>query len=466
MTTRYSIRITEDDLEKTHMLLMADTPKESAVFLLAGKRSGDKQEEIIVRRLVEIPKSEYRLQENYHLEISTRAVNGLVALCEKSGLGVILCHSHPTASTYSPSDDFGEKRIAEILWQFLPDVPVGSLLMTPEGIQGRVWSPNGITAPISSIIVVGRCLKKISLNKEILDLDANTDEIYNRQILAFGLEGQKKIACTKVGIVGLGGTGSPTAEQLVRLGVKDLVIIDKDDFDPSNLTRLYGSVYADAYPKRYIHAYLEKKKKAKVDLVSNRLKRINPKVRIKKIKDNVVMHPVCKLLLDRDVIFCCTDDHWGRSVVNQIAYQYLIPVINMGVRIDSDNGSIRGAAGSMHILRPGKPCLWCYEFLRAERIRAESLPRREHESLLREGYVEGLSAHAPSVVPLTTTISGLAVTHFLQLVTDFMGPTGDVSCLQYDIMTPQVRRGTTDIGGGCICQKVKGYGDMKALPLI
>jgi hypothetical protein len=250
----------------------------------------------------------------------------------------------------------------------------------------------------------------------------------------------------------------------VRMGVKDFVLIDKDDFDPSNLTRVYGSIYKDAYSKWHKIFHLQKSKK--VDLIYKHLKRISPAVRILKIKDNVVLKNASNALLDCDVIFCCTDDHWGRSIVNQIAYQYLIPVINMGVRIDSEMGKIRGATGTIHILQPGRPCLWCYEFLRAERIRVESLPMQERESLLREGYVEDISGSAPSVVSLTTAISGLAVTVFLQLLTDFMGEAGNLSCIQYNIMTQEVRRGKTNIRQKCICQAVKGYGDLKSLPIL
>lgn len=467
MTLKYGVRITEEDFEKTRSILMADIPKESAAFLLAGIKNGDQCTELLARRLIEIPKSEYRFQEDYRLEISPRAINGLIALCEKNNLGVILCHSHPAGLRYSASDDFGEKRIAQTIWQFLPNVPMGSILISPDGIKGRIWKSDATTKPISKITVLGRHLRSISLNKnslEFFDLQNSiNNEIFDRQILAFGIEGQNIISKAKVGIVGLGGTGSPTAEQLVRMGVKDFVLIDKDDFDPSNLTRIYGSVYKDAYSKRHKVFHLRKKK---IDLINKHLKRINPALRIKKIKENVAVENTCKALLDCDVIFCCTDDHWGRSIVNQIAYQYLIPVINMGVRIDSDKGKIRGATGAIHVLRSGKPCLWCYEFLRAERIRTESLPPHERDALLREGYVENINDSAPSVVSLTTTISGLAVTVFLQIMTDFMGTAGDLSCIQYDILRGEVRRGTRGESLKCICQIVKGYGDLKLLPLI
>ncbi|MCL5962724.1 MAG: ThiF family adenylyltransferase [Chloroflexi bacterium] len=465
MNEEYSIRITEEDFERARSLVMADLPKEGAAFLLAGRRRGNDGEALIVRRVVEIPRSEYRVQEDYHLEISTRAINGLVALCEKNRLGAILCHSHPTISPYSSSDDFGEKRIAETLWQFLPDVPGGSLLISPEGIQGRRWQQNGTNTPVSSLTTVGRCLTVTGLNGGSPNISFEGIDMYSRQIQAFGMGGQRRIASTKVGVVGLGGTGSATAEQLIRLGVKNLVLIDKDVFEPSNLNRVYGSVYADAYPRHHWWLPWRKRKIPKVELAFNHLKRINPDAMINTIQDSVVRNSACSALLDRDVIFCCTDDNWGRSVINQVAYQFLIPVINMGMRIDSKDEKIAGAAGSVHVLRPGKPCLWCYEFLRADRIRAESLPSTERDSLLREGYVENVDTPAPSVVPLTTTVAGLAVTQFLQLVTDFMGPGGDVSCLQYFMMEGIVRRGTRGTNTGCICQAVKGYGDLKALPV-
>ena len=87
-----SIRMAEQDFEKTQDLLFADLPRETATFLLAGARSTTDAHELLVRRVIEIPRSEYRLKESYHLDISPRAINGLMSLCEANDLGVILCH--------------------------------------------------------------------------------------------------------------------------------------------------------------------------------------------------------------------------------------------------------------------------------------------------------------------------------------------------------------------------------------
>jgi len=465
MKKEFTIKISEQDYARCRAAVLRDLPKESAVFLLAGRKVLGSSTELIVRRIVEIPRSEYRIQNNLHLDISPRAINGLISLCEQNNLGVVLCHSHPTDSPYSSSDDHGEKRIAASIWKNIPNAPVGSLLISPGKVRARIWSPSVGHRSVSSVTIIGR-----HINTLLLDADHrhtnNHSDIYDRQILAFGSAGQKIISGTKVAIVGLGGTGSPVAEQLVRLGVKNFVLIDPDVLDPSNITRVYGSLYADAY-RRLLQAYRPRKKKIpKVDLIARHLKSINPAVQIQTFQASVVKADVVASILDRAVIFCCTDEHWGRSVINQVSYQYLIPVIDMGVRIDAKNSKIRGAAGSVHILRPDKPCLWCYEFLNAERIMLEGLPSQERKSRLREGYAQDIDSAAPSVVSLTSTVASHAVTAFLQLMTDFMGPAGDIARLNYNIMEGTVSRGISDIKANCICNKVRGFGDLKSLPAL
>jgi hypothetical protein len=89
------------------------------------------------------------------------------------------------------------------------------------------------------------------------------------------------------------------------------------------------------------------------------------------------------------------------------------------------------------------------------------MPTSDRARLAAEGYVIGLDDPAPSVVSVTTTVSGLAVTMFLQLMTDFMGKTGEVFRLNYDVMESVVRRGRTSSLERCRCRKVRGYGDLR-----
>jgi hypothetical protein len=401
------------------------------------------------------------VQNEYHLEISSQAINGLAGLCEVNKLGTVICHSHPEGLQYSPSDDFGEARLAHTLRLSIPSkAPIASLLFTPDQVTGRIWL-EGLSKPVKFdvIVVIGHYVQRIPVGKST-GIASISQQLYDRQVKAFGEEGQRAISLARIGIIGVGGTGSAVAEQLVRLGVSDFLLVDPDRFSPSNLTRVYGSQFGSVRKAAFFPpAY-------KVTMVAKSLKRINSHATVHALHQSVVLTDAANALVDRDILFLCTDEHWGRSVVNQIAYQYLIPAINVGVRITSDNGIISHAAGSVDFLRPDEPCLWCKQSLRADRIAAESLPPAERKLRLQEGYVENLDLKAPSVISFTTAVASSAVGLFLQYLTNYMGDAGKVSRINHDFLTGDARRGTTRIDENCICRKARGYGDLTLLPTL
>lgn len=463
----FRLKISENDFKQLQDLVFSDMPKEAGAFALAGSAAHRSGTDILVRRPVAIQKHLFSFQHEYRLEVSSQAINGLVSLCERNRLGAVLCHSHPQDIPYSPSDDHGERRIFDVLRRFIPaDAPTASLLFYPGGVSGRVWLPN-TDAPValSEIVVIGRHARHIRFEDSGFrsSSESQQHEFFDREIRAFGEEGVARIQAARIAIVGVGGTGSSTAEQLVRLGARDLILIDPDHLGPSNLTRVYGSF--DRSLRRPWWCFRRSLGPKKVDVLDRHLRAIRPETQIRAIPMNAVLQDAAASLLDRDVIFLCTDDHWGRSVVNQIAYQYLVPTINVGMSIRAKDAKITDAVGVVDVLRPDLPCLWCRQFLRAERIAAESMPRKERDAREREGYVEGLET-APSVISVTTTISGMAVTQFLQLLTDFMGPAGEITRLNYNIMDGTVRRGASTILNGCICTKVRAFGDLKRLPTL
>src|SRR5438128_2164586 len=125
----FRVKITEDDLSQLRALVFANVPNEAAAFALAGVTHLGHQSDILVRRPIPLDPTQYRVQNEFHLEIAPKAVNGLIALCEANGLGAILCHSHPGGGDYSPSDDFGEHRILKSLRECVPgETPTASLL--------------------------------------------------------------------------------------------------------------------------------------------------------------------------------------------------------------------------------------------------------------------------------------------------------------------------------------------------
>lgn len=456
----HRIRIAESDFMALRETLLRDAPQESAAFLLAGVSKRNGADTLLARRLVTIPREFYRIKGELHLDISPEAINGLVALCEANGLGAIFCHSHPGAGTnlnYSPSDDHGERRLAAAIRQAVPHAPVGSLLLSESAMTGRIWTPRGPVG-LDSLTSIGRALQPIPLITRTSGPLGHVSELFGRQVLAFGEAGQAALAQTKVAIVGVGGTGSALAEILVRMGVEDLVLIDDDVFSPSNVTRVFGSFAHHASPRWFHRANW--RRPMKVQVVARHLRAIRRGIRINSVTGNVLAPENAALLLDRDVIFSCTDEHWGRSLLNQISYQYLIPCVNLGLRIDAKEGKLIGGTGVVHILRPGRPCLWCYDYLKSEKIRAESLHPEEHRRLAEEKYVVGLGSAAPAVASLTATVAGLAANQLLELVTDFMGPSGAIDCLRLDALEGDVRRGTAMQLARCACKQALAFGDL------
>lgn len=352
---RYRLKISQADFDALQQAVLADMPRESGAFALAGISTTEEWVDILVRRPVLVPPELFTVQREYRLEVATQATNGLVALCESNKLGAVICHSHPGDIPYSSSDDHGEERIARALQHAIPSgTPMGSLLFYPGGVRGRIWLPQATRPiPLSEICIIGRVIRRIRLGQTSKPLPIDVD-VFDRQIRAFGKEGQEVIQAAKVGIIGAGGTGSPTAEQLTRLGVRDVVLIDPDQFSASNVSRVYGTFARDV---RKAKTLAKETAPRKVDLVAQHLKRINPKVRVRAISASVVQDSAARQLLDRDVTFLCTDNHWSRAIVNQIAYQYFIPTINLGARIDADQSAIRGAVGVVDVLRPDLPCL-------------------------------------------------------------------------------------------------------------
>jgi hypothetical protein len=92
--------------------------------------------------------------------------------------------------------------------------------------------------------------------------------------------------------------------------------------------------------------------------------------RIIEIRASVTDEKPAQALLSCDVIFGCTDTQWSRTVLNTLAYQHYLPVLDLGVELQ-----LSGAMGGrVAWLSPGSACLWCLNILDAERVRIEQLP--------------------------------------------------------------------------------------------
>jgi molybdopterin-synthase adenylyltransferase len=259
--------------------------------------------------------------------------------------------------------------------------------------------------------------------------------------------------------VGVGGLGSPVAEQLVRMGVEEITIIDNDLLDTaSNVRRVVGSTAAD------LRATVPP---PKVDVVGRHLDQLGLGVRVRRLRGDVRREDVFRELLDTDVVLSGTDTHGSRAVVNDLASAYFLPVIDCGVRAGPKaDGRLAALTTEIRVLTPVTPCLWCREAISSDVIRAENLPPEQRDQLAAEGYlVDGFGEPAPSVVALTFTAAGLMTSALIAL----LSKEGEVAPAGYivDGLLGYVQESRpTEPRDGCLCRSRLGMGDALPPPLL
>ena len=148
------------------------------------------------------------------------------------------------------------------------------------------------------------------------NLNKNQIERYSRQIILknIGASGQKKIIQSKVLIIGMGGLGCPVAEFLTRTGVGVLGVIDYDNVDLSNIHR--QSLFD-----------MDDLKKPKVDVAKKKLKKINPKTKIKSHKLRLSQKNFNNVVNEYDYIVDATDNFKTKYLINdfcKISNKFLV----------------------------------------------------------------------------------------------------------------------------------------------
>lgn len=149
------------------------------------------------------------------------------------GWSVICCHGHPGPSG---CPETGEVARAAYTAYRARRVPHLSLVIDAAGVRARGLG----TAEEIEVWEIGQRISRFGPSvSPLLSL------AHDRQIRAFGEDGQRAIQALRVGFVGLGGTGSVAAQQLAHLGVRRFLLLDPDALDDTSLNRVVGATPRD-----------------------------------------------------------------------------------------------------------------------------------------------------------------------------------------------------------------------------
>lgn len=422
--------------------LFSTAPSENGCFLLANSYNTKNNSVLLVTDVIKPNKDSWNHSGEHALEPSSSFINQCVVSADAKNSSLIFVHTHPNSmhpSGFSWIDEKSNNRIFDNLSQILVDRPLGSLVFSRKGICGVVFN-DGKLQPVSKIKISGNSLSEfpgVGFDKK---LSYDVEEKFDRQIRALGKQTHKKLQEMTITIVGTGGTGSPVAVQLAKMGAKKLRLIDKDIIDKTNIPRVYGSREDDV-------------DKPKVEVLKKYLKTFS-KSKVDAINADVTDKETLTHLIDSDVIFACTDNLTSRSVLNDVSIRYFIPLIDVGCRIHlNGNDLMSQAIAKVQIVTPDSACLWCTGTLDGKTILQESLSDEEKNKLAKEGYYEGIEKQ-PSVISMTTMAASMAVNKLLSL----LGVFGDSynSRTQIELKDGFMIDDMPEIKSNCICQKNRG----------
>lgn len=166
---------------------------------------------------------------------------------------------------------------------------------------------------------------------------------YSRQIMLPGIDvaGQEKILNASVLIIGLGGLGSPVAMYLASAGVGQLILVDHDEVEVSNLQR------------QIIHG-MDSVGESKVSSAQARIQQLNPDCQVEIHASKLSEENVDQLVAQVDVIVDCSDNFTSRFLLNRASVRYQVPLVS---------GAAIRMEGQLSVFDPKKSDSPCYRCL-------------------------------------------------------------------------------------------------------
>jgi adenylyltransferase/sulfurtransferase len=227
---------------------------------------------------------------------------------------------------------------------------------------------------------------------------------YSRQILFNGIgeDGQRRLAHSRVLIIGCGALGSAQAESLARAGIGGLRIADRDFVEASNLQRQTLFTERDA-----------EERMPKAVAAANHIAEINREILVEPEIVDVNHANIEQLIKDCDLVLDGTDNFATRYLINDACVKHDLNWIY---------GAAVGSYGVTMTIRPHQtPCLRC--------VFAEAPPAATAPTCDTSGVI----------MPIISVVAAVQVAETLKLLTGRF-ETLHGSLMQFDVWQNEWRR--------------------------
>lgn len=267
---------------------------------------------------------------------------------------------------------------------------------------------------IDTLVVVGDEITRLTGTGAAGAATAFPRELYSRVVLIPAWD-QERISWPKVALVGLGGLGSVALQAVIELGIGDvgeLVLVDHDTVEESNLSRIPYACYRDVGSP-------------KIAVAQRYAEGTRPYRKVVGIDKPCYAPEAQQEIASADLILGCVDSELARACLNHLAASFLVPLLDLGAGVIVDRFAgerVVLSSGQARLFIPAAtPCLLCNMGIRSEELDRElfrlKMDDQERALLERAGYLQDFlteDAPQPSVYNLNASVGATGVTFLLR----------------------------------------------------
>jgi hypothetical protein len=403
-----TLRITGKQHKYLFRHLFPGDDKEAVALLLCGRVERANKMILCVHSVIPIPYEECITRDDKSVKWETTTLFPVMEKIIKENLAVVKIHSHPEhCNEFSVTDDRSDKLFYQSVCGWTTNELHASLIMLPSGkIFGRTIDSTGRFLPLDTVSVAGDEIQFWRTGKS----EGSYSEENKRNLQTFGEGTIANLQHLSAAVVGCSGTGSIVIQQLARLGIGNLVLVDPDQVERKNLNRIVGATAEDA-----------RMANLKVNVMRRIVGEIGMGTTVEAYGENIFpSERVIRAVSECDLIFGCVDGVIGRHILNKIATFYSIPYFDIGVKLEADGkGGINGIFGTVHYMQPDGSDLLdrgvytlsdlgsAFQFMKNPKV---------YSDRLKDGYIkntDGIAVERPAVISVNMQIASIAINEFL-----------------------------------------------------
>lgn len=399
MNRRHTLVLPHKLADELRAHLLPGDGLEAAALLLCTV-TGEYRTKWLGREAICVPHAECTRRSDF-ITWSGVYVEAAIDRASKRGDAVIAVHSHPDGLfAFSGTDDESDRLLMSAIRHGTERIPGSAIMIASGAIRARIYEDERAT-PVDVVM-------QAETDIETWWNDGATDSGPLKPPMAFTGEMRAWLSRLSVCVIGVSGTGSIVAEQLARLGVGEIILIDFDKIEARNLNRILNAALADIGT-------------LKVEMFADAIRSYRADGKVISVSSSIATREAVLAAIEADILFSCVDSAEGRHIADRLSSYFAMPLFDVGVAIPTEplpSGRRRIAEvyGRVDYVYPGGSSLIDRGVYDAPLLEAEYLARAAPHALARkiaDGYLRGMAEEAPGVITLNMRAASACVIEFI-----------------------------------------------------